>query len=197
MTYATRARILAAAFVPIIGYVNNGYGDVISQSSGKDYLVVEAEDVDSFDDPFESEALLLVTADSPVFSTFGSSVLPEDTNASGQAALYTQPGGFGFNESVATWKLQFAKAGEYTLYYHYSLFEEDFLSDGYGNEDSFFLALDFDQRPEDAAGRSNLGNQGHNNPRENPSVLGGPISLAGGDARQRTCGYIRRVGRSS
>jgi hypothetical protein len=139
--------------------------DVVSQLPGRDYLVVEAEDVDFIDDPFVSDALMVVTAEDPIYSSFGSSVLPEETNASGEAALYHQPG---MGDVDATWKLQFAQAGEYTLYLHYSLFEQAFTPDGYGNEDSFYLALDFDQPPAMPAGWSTLGNQGHNNANEDP-----------------------------
>jgi len=140
--------------------------EVIRQRPGDDFLVFEAEDFDSLLPEGETDGLTLVTTDDPLMVGFlDQLVLPPDTNASGDAALFTVPDP-GWFATTGTWKLQFATAGVYTLYVHYTLYDVK-RDANYDNEDSLFLAVDFNELPAQE-GRFDLSNQGHNDALEDP-----------------------------
>lgn len=143
-------------------------GDVIRQQPGTDFLIVEAEAFESLEGP-EDTTFIVVGTEAPLESNKGALILPPDTNASGGLALYDQVGG-GFLAGSATWKVQFATPGLYTLYARYSLFDDRDNSQGdinYANEDSLFLPLDFNE-PAVQEGRFDLNRHGHNDPLEAP-----------------------------
>jgi hypothetical protein len=139
----------------------HSFAGVIAQAPGTDFLVVEGENFDSIDFSFEGEqeGWIVVTTANPIENLSGTLILPPDSNASGGAALYDQEAGPGFvaeEHSFATYRLQFATAGTYSLFYHYSMFSEDA---DYGNNDSFYLGVNFNEAPEQF-GRSNLDQSG-------------------------------------
>lgn len=131
--------------------------DVILQEPNTDFLVVEAEDADSIEIGLPEEDYIIVTVDNPIESPQGELILPPDTNASGQAAIYDQRFGASF-DTTAIWKLKFETPGMYSLYIHYSLFEQSGNFE-YGNEDSFYMAADFDEFPR-ISGLSTLNGRG-------------------------------------
>ena len=154
------ALIMAVALVLWCGHVG---ADVIRQAPGTDFLVFEAEQFDAIEGD-EFSGWLVVDTNVTLETPFGTEVLPPDSNASGGVALYDQPGGGNFTD-LLTFKIEFATPGIYTYYQHYSMFD-DRDETGYGNEDSFYFPLEFDELPEQG-GWFGLGSKGHT-PLEDP-----------------------------
>ncbi len=118
----------------------------IVQGSVDNYIAFEAEHFDSLTRHHTSpDRGFLVVDTSPTFtSTYGSDVLPVDTNASGGMALIDdiRVGNLDHSSTV-TYKLQFQTAGTYGLYVRDSAFEDNSTVGDYGNEDSFFRPTTF------------------------------------------------------
>jgi hypothetical protein len=125
---------------------------VIGQTPGTDYLAFEAEDFDSLTNGADDTGFVTVTVADPFTTDFGSTVLPDSTNAGRGEALYDQPGGS--DQDLANYKLQFAEPGPYYLYLHYTMFERTDPT-GYGNEDSFFIPREFGVSPAGPRGDNN------------------------------------------
>ena len=96
----------SVAVALMVSMVGTTRGDVIKQTPGTDFLIVEAEAFEFLEGP-EDTTFVVVGAGEPLEASQGSSILPPDTNASGGLALYDQVGG-GFFDGSATWQLQFA-----------------------------------------------------------------------------------------
>ncbi|MCA9199051.1 MAG: hypothetical protein KDA87_16000 [Planctomycetales bacterium] len=137
----------ATAVVLLSGSVS--WADTIIQNPGTDFLVVEAEafDVDDFNDPFGG--WIVISPDDPQEVELHNSnpgvllVPPEDSNPSGNLAIFDQEGGGDFSD-VLTYSLQFDTPGDYFLYIRYSLFEmRDIISGNYGHEDSIYVPVEF------------------------------------------------------
>ena len=147
---------LMAATVLHVGSSTASAQFVIGQEPGTDFIAWEAEDFNSITNGDDSTGFLVVDNvgedDNTFVTDFGSTVLPETTNASRGVALYDQVGGS--DQDFVTYQLQFAEAGTYHLYMHYSMFDRTDPT-GYGNEDSVFVAREF--------GVSPVGPQGDNN----------------------------------
>ena len=114
---------------------------------GSAFLMVEGEHAYELndDDPALQEGFgwVIVDKDDPIESIAevagGFDILPQDTDASGGAAIMTELTGGG----TARWQVQFEQAGTYYLYTSWSVYNRDHRPD-YLNEDSFYLPPAFD-----------------------------------------------------
>ncbi|MFW5693367.1 MAG: hypothetical protein ACOCWL_04040, partial [Thermoguttaceae bacterium] len=115
---------------------------VIIQSSGADFLAFEAEDFDSLVSR-DGKGFVVVDTTPTFTSSFGTDVLPADTNASGGAAIIDDIRvGNSDHSSTVSYRVIFQTPGTYRLYVRDSAFEDGGPS-GYGNEDSFFTPPSF------------------------------------------------------
>ena len=163
----------ASLFVLIV-WSDHVRADVLVQEPGANFLAFEAEQYDSIEGS-ESTTFLEVEKNGDLETAFGSRVLPADSNVSG-TALYDQPGDGNFTDLV-TWKLQFSEPGTYIYYMRYTMFESQTDTD-YGNEDSFYMPLEIGDLPEQD-GWFGLGDQGHNDPYEDPPYWEGQFYWGG------------------
>ncbi len=109
----------------------------IYQHPALDFVKFEAENFDT-----NGGTRNVVVDTTPTLVTdYGSPVLPIDTNASRGAAVLVHPktGSVG----PITYNLIFQTPGTYYLYKRFSVFESTNGLTNYGNEDSIFVALDF------------------------------------------------------
>jgi len=139
---ALSARLLS--FAAILAFCTVSQASII-QGIGDNFVAFEAENFDSL-----SGTTFLATDRTPTLTTsFGSPVLPSDTNASSVGALFTN---FSGSTSSAGYDITFTTPGDYQVYVRYSLFEIGTNTANYGNEDSFFLGAALDS----PAGTTNL-----------------------------------------
>ena len=119
---------------------------IYEQGGGDDYVAFEAELFDSLvrHDTSPDKGFIIIDT-TPTYTTgFGSEALPASTNASGGAAILDDTRvSNADHSSTITYKIIFAQAGDYRLYYHYSHFEDGSNTTNYGNEDSFYLPSDW------------------------------------------------------
>ncbi len=126
-------------------------GDLLPDGSA--YLMVEGESAYELNDldPDEAEGFgwVIVDSDEPLESIApidgGFDILPEDTDASGNAAIMAELSG---NGNTARWQVQFEHPGTYYLYTSWSAYNRDGNPD-YLNEDSFYLPPDFNLNSRD------------------------------------------------
>ena len=166
----------SAAVVALLAYSGTARADVLVQGAGNDFLAFEAESYDSIEGD-ELTGWLQVDTTGALETPFGSLVLPPDSNVSG-TALYDQSGGGDFTD-LLNFQVQFATPGFYTFYMRYSMFEDQ-NADAYGNEDSFYLPLEFNL-PAEADGWFSFPKQGHDNPPEDPPFWEGGFHWGGGE----------------
>ena len=126
-------------------------GDLLPDGSA--FLMLEGESAYELNelDPEEAEGFgwVIVDSDEPIESIApidgGFDILPEDTDASGNAAIMSELSG---NGNTARWQVQFAHPGTYYLYTSWSAYNRDGNPD-YLNEDSFYLPPDFNLNSRD------------------------------------------------
>ncbi len=126
--------------------------DDIFPDDGSAFLWLEAESASVLGDgdPADAEVgFILVDKENPIRTVDTAvkgdlDVLPDDTNASGGAAIFAQLGGGG----NAVWQVQFAIPATYYLYPHYSIFNSD-NNTNYGNEDSIYVPPSFNANSRD------------------------------------------------
>ncbi|MCA9211711.1 MAG: hypothetical protein KDB27_01490 [Planctomycetales bacterium] len=155
--------------------VSHIQADVIRQTPGTDYLVLQAEDYTEIEGD-EFTTFLEVGTDTDEETDFGSPLLPSDSNVSG-TALFDQFGGTNFVD-MAHYEVEFAEPGLYTVYFRYSLYAMQDPEENYANEDSFYFPLELGELPEQD-GWFSLPNQGHNDTYEDPPYWEGYFHWAG------------------
>lgn len=140
--FLTGLFVLSATFGSVIGQVTmQEAGDRLPDGSA--FLVLEAEDAYELNDdvPADQEGFgwVIVDKDDPIESMAavagGFDILPENTDASGGAAIMSELSG---NGNQARWRVQFEQPGRYYLYTSWSVYNRDDRPD-YLNEDSFYL----------------------------------------------------------
>ena len=109
---------------------------VILDCRGEDYDF-ESDEVAGF---------IRVDAETPLVSFLGNDILGENSNFRGEGGVYDSDGGT--HSDKITYELQFAHAGIYYPYMHFTLFDRGNRPEHYQNEDSFYLPPWFDGDPQ-------------------------------------------------
>jgi hypothetical protein len=123
---------------------------IISQQLGNTFVAFEAESYQAISNT-AGRQWIEVNTTTPITTPLGKTVIPAGSNVSGVALLPSF--GIANHESTITYRVRFTNPGTYRFYTRYSMYDSA-TAGNYGNEDSFYRPVDFNQAP--LAGDANI-----------------------------------------